>query len=76
MRKIIFYGILIFIFSIFTGYMYSKLWKSKNKLETIADYNNKTYEYTHGYGIVVTSATGATQEGNIKYIQNIFYKLV
>ena len=33
-------------------------------------YNSKTYEYTHGYGIVVTSATGVTQEGNIKYIQN------
>ena len=33
-------------------------------------YNSKTYEYTHGYGIVVTSATGVTEEGNIKYIQN------
>ena len=44
MRKIIFYGILIFIFSIFTGYMYSKLWKNKVKLETVAEYSNKTYE--------------------------------
>ena len=33
-------------------------------------YNSKTYEYTHGYGIVITSATGVTQEGNIQYIQN------
>jgi len=33
-------------------------------------YVSNTYEYTHGYGIVVTSATGVTQEGNIKYIQN------
>ena len=33
-------------------------------------YDSKTYEYTHGYGIVVTSATGVTQEGNVKYIQN------
>ena len=33
-------------------------------------YNSKTFEYTHGYGIVVTSATGVTQDGNIKYIQN------
>lgn len=44
MRKIIFYGILIFIFSVFTGYMYSKLWKNKVKLETVAEYSNKTYE--------------------------------
>ena len=33
-------------------------------------YNSKTYEYTHGYGVIVTSATGVTQEGNIQYIQN------
>lgn len=33
-------------------------------------YNSKTYEYTHGYGAIITSATGVTQEGNIEYIQN------
>lgn len=32
-------------------------------------YNNKTYEYTHGMGEIVVSATESTTEGNIKYIQ-------
>lgn len=33
-------------------------------------YNSKTYEYTHGYGLIFTSATGVTSDGKIKYIQN------
>ena len=32
-------------------------------------YNNKTYEYTHGIGQIVTSATSATETGGIEYIQ-------
>ena len=32
-------------------------------------YNNKTYEYTHGRGQIVTSASETTEEGNIEYIQ-------
>lgn len=32
-------------------------------------YNNKTYEYTHGIGQIVTSATEVTEDGNIKYLQ-------
>ncbi len=35
-------------------------------------YNNKTYEYTHGYGAVITSATATDESGNIKYIQKDF----
>jgi len=35
-------------------------------------YNNKTYEYTHGYGIVATSATTVDQNGNLEYIQSAF----
>lgn len=35
-------------------------------------YNNKTYEYTHGFGTVVTSATSTDTTGNIKYIQKDF----
>ena len=33
-------------------------------------YNSKTYEYTHGYGLIFTSATEALKNGEIKYIQN------
>lgn len=33
-------------------------------------YNNKTYEYTHGMGEIITSAVNTTETGNIKYIQN------
>ena len=32
-------------------------------------YSNKTYEYTHGYGEIITSATGSTETGNIEYVQ-------
>ncbi len=32
-------------------------------------YNNKTYEYTHGMGEIIVSATDATQTGNVQYIQ-------
>lgn len=32
-------------------------------------YNNKTYEYTHGIGQIVTSATSTTETGGIEYLQ-------
>lgn len=32
-------------------------------------YNSKTFEYTHGYGAIFTSATSTTDDGNAKYIQ-------
>ena len=32
-------------------------------------YSNKTYEYTHGMGQIVTSATDVNETGNIQYIQ-------
>ena len=32
-------------------------------------YNNKTYEYTHGMGEIMVSATESTQTGNVQYIQ-------
>lgn len=35
-------------------------------------YNNKTYEYTHGFGAVITSATSTDELGNVKYIQKEF----
>ena len=33
-------------------------------------YNSKTYEYTHGYGLIFTSATESTSDGSVKYVQN------
>ena len=35
-------------------------------------YNNKTYEYTHGYGVVVTSASSVDEGGNLDYVQSDF----
>lgn len=35
-------------------------------------YNNKTYEYTHGYGVILTSATSTTSTGNLNHIQKSF----
>lgn len=32
-------------------------------------YNNKTYEYTHGRGEVIASATQSTAAGNVQYVQ-------
>lgn len=33
-------------------------------------YNNKTYEYTHGMGEIISSAINTTETGGIDYIQN------
>ena len=33
-------------------------------------YSNRTYEYTHGMGEIITLATESTESGNIKYIQS------
>ena len=35
-------------------------------------YNNKTYEYTHGFGSVITYANTVDSAGNIEYIQKGF----
>lgn len=32
-------------------------------------YNNKTYEYTHGMGQIIASATSVTEDGNVEYLQ-------
>jgi len=32
-------------------------------------YNNKTYEYTHGMGVILASATESSQTGNVQYVQ-------
>lgn len=36
---------------------------------TALSYNNKTYEYTHGIGQIVASATDVTEDGNVQYLQ-------
>ena len=36
-------------------------------------YNSKTFEYTHGYGAILTSATEVTEEGNMRYIADSEY---
>lgn len=35
-------------------------------------YSNKTYEYTHGYGAVITMAGETDEEGNLKNVQKDF----
>ncbi len=35
-------------------------------------YNNKTYEYTHGFGAIISSATETTETGNVNHIQKSF----
>lgn len=36
-------------------------------------YNSKTFEYTHGYGAILISATEANSDGDIKYITDSKY---
>ena len=33
-------------------------------------YNSKTFEYTHGYGAILTSAVSTTENGNLEYVNN------
>ena len=45
---------------------------SPREIKTVPDvstYNNKTYEYTHGFGTVVTYANRADENGNLEYVQ-------
>lgn len=35
-------------------------------------YNNKTYEYTHGYGAIITSAVSTNLSGNLNILQKDF----
>ena len=35
-------------------------------------YNNKTYEYTYGYGAIISSANSVDENGNLEYIQSDF----
>lgn len=35
-------------------------------------YNNKTYEYTHGFGAIITSATSVNESGNVNHLQKSF----
>lgn len=37
-------------------------------------YNNKTYEYTHGYSTILTSATSTKENGTLNHIQKSFEK--
>lgn len=37
-------------------------------------YNNKTYEYTHGYGAIITSATTTKENGTLQHLQKGFTK--
>lgn len=38
-------------------------------LSSSSTYDNKTYEYTHGYGVVVVSASSAGTTGNLEILQ-------
>ena len=42
---------------------------SPREINSNGTYNNKTYEYTHGYGVVVTSAVSTNTSGNLLKLQ-------
>lgn len=41
-------------------------------VDSIGTYNSKTYEHTHGYGTIITSATSINENGNLDNIQKDF----
>ena len=41
-------------------------------VNSIGTYNSKTYEHTHGYGTIITSATTTNENGTIENIQKDF----
>ena len=45
---------------------------SPREISSNGTYNNQTYEYTHGYGVVVTSATETNDNGNLIKLQKDF----
>ena len=45
---------------------------SPREISSNGTYNNQTYEYTHGYGVVVTSATTTDSNGNLLKLQKDF----
>ena len=45
---------------------------SPREISSNGTYNNQTYEYTHGYGVVVTSATQTDNNGNLLKLQKDF----
>lgn len=45
---------------------------SPREINSNGTYNNKTYEYTHGYGAVITSAVSTNSSGNLNKLQKDF----
>lgn len=45
---------------------------SPREVNSNGTYNNKTYEYTHGYGVIITSAVSTDTNGNLKKLQKDF----
>lgn len=45
---------------------------SPREINSNGTYNNKTYEYTHGYGVVITSAVSTNSNGNLNKLQKDF----
>ena len=48
------------------------LYISPREINSNGTYNNKTYEYTHGYGVIATSAVGTNANGNLNKLQKDF----
>ena len=62
------------------SYINSQIGEYNNKLVYISPreinnsgtYNNKTYEFTHGFGVIATSASETKDTGNLNHIQKGF----
>ena len=53
-------------------YMTDNFYAAVERQSSKGTYNNKTYEYTHRYGAILTSATSVDEKGNLIDIQKGF----
>ena len=51
------------------SFSHKEYYRMYNYIDNTISYNNKTYEYTHGMGQIVASATSVTEDGNVEYLQ-------
>lgn len=60
-------------------YRTAGIYKNENKLAYLSPkeisnvgrtYNSRTYEYTHGNGVILTSTTSLTEDGGVEYERN------
>jgi hypothetical protein len=67
MKRIIIYGLLIFMFSIFTGYIYSVMWKEKEGTEVKLENCRRIWYWSGANSISQLAVDGVTRPSDCKF---------